>query len=177
MIGVAGFEDTDSTFSQDTYIAEAMLVARRTRTGEKPDGTGCFITLKQRPEDADDAAHLARAIERTVGQLQEEEPGTVRELAAGSRVEGTVVKALLPRDDIWSMSRVLDPALVQAVEELRKGRLHIGDGDEVVSLPIAALGDIARIGLAGYEAARMLGTQAAPGSTAFPSLRGHDRTT
>ena len=174
VIGVAGFEDTDSTFSQDTYIAEAMLVARRTRTGERPDGTGCFITLKQRPEDADAAAHLARAIERTAGQLREEEPGTVRELASGSGVEGTAVKALLPRDDIWSMSRVLDPALVQAVEELRKGRLHIGDGDEVVSLPIEALGDIARVGLTGYETARMLGTQAAPGSKAFPSLRGHD---
>ena len=174
VIGVAGFEDTDSTFSQDTYIAEAMLVARRTRTGERPDGTGCFITLKQRPEDEDDAAHLARAIERTAGQLREEQPGTVRELATGSRVEGTVVKALLPRDDIWSMSRVLDPTLVQAVEELRKGRLRIGDGDEMVSLPTAALGDISRVGLTGYETARMLGTQAAPGSAAFPSLRGHD---
>ena len=174
VIGVAGFEDTDSTFSQDTYIAEAMLVARRTRTGEKPDGTGCFITLKQRPEDADDAAHLARAIEQTAGQLREEEPGTVRELAAGSRVEGTVVKALLPRGDIWSMSRVLDPTLVQTVAELRKGRLHIEDGEEVVRLPIAALGDISRVGLTGYETARILGTQAAPGAAAFPSLRGHD---
>ena len=174
VIGIAGFEDTDSTFSQDTYIAEAMLVARRTRTGERPDGTGCFITLKKRPEDEDDAAHLARAIERTAGQLREDEPGTVRELAAGSRVEGTVVKAVLPRDDIWSMSRVLDPALVQAMDELRKGRLHVGDGDEMATLPIAALGDIARVGMNGYETARMLGTRAAPESKAFPSLRGHD---
>ena len=177
VIGVAGFEDTDSTFSQDTYIAEAMLVARRTRTGEKPDGTGCFITLKQRPEDADDAAHLARAIEQTVRQLREEEPGTVRELSAEGRVEGTVVKAVLPRDDIWSMSRVLDPTLVQAVAERRKGKLHTVDGEEFARLPIAALGDITRIGLSGYEAARMLGTQTTPGSTAFPALRGHDCTT
>ena len=175
VIGVAGFEDTDSTFSQDTYIAEAMIVARRTRTGERPDGTGCFITLKRRPEDADEAAHLARAVERTVGQLRGEETGTVRDLDSGSGLEGTVVKALLPRDDIWSMSRVLNPALVQAVEELRRGRLSIGDGDEVVNLPIEALGDISRLGMTGYETGRMLGIQqATPGSRAVPSTRGHD---
>ena len=181
VIGIAGFEDRDSTFSQDTYIAEAMVIARRTPAGERPDGTGCFITLKRRPEDAEEAAHLARAIERTVGELQGEETGTVRDLDSGSgpdsgnRVEGTVVKTLLRRDDIWSMSRVLNPALVQAVDELRKGRLSIGDGDETASLPIEALGDISKLGMTGYETGRILSMQKTePESRAIPSIQGHD---
>ena len=181
VIGIAGFEDTDSTFSQDTYIAEAMVIARRTPTGERPDGTGCFITLKRRPEDAEEAAHLARAIERTVGQLQGEETGTVRDLDSGSgpdsgnRVDGTVVKTLLRRNDIWSMSRVLNPALVQAVDELRSGRLSIGDGDETASLPIEALGDISKLGMTGYETGRILSMQKTePESRAIPSIQGHD---
>ena len=88
-----------------------MLIAQRTRAGEKPSGTGCFINLKRRPEDENHAARLSEAVGETVRQLEEEPPGAIRELTVNGRSEGIVVRDILPKDDIWTMSRVLDPAL------------------------------------------------------------------
>ena len=88
IIGIAAFEEQDSTFSHDTHIAEVMLLARRVRVGEKPAGTGCFINLKRRPEDEDGAARLAQAIDETVRQLEDEPPGTTLDLSVDGRAQG-----------------------------------------------------------------------------------------
>ena len=173
IIGIAAFEEQDSTFSHDTHIAEVMLLARRLRVGEEPNGTGCFINLKRRPEDEDGAARLAQAIDETVRRLEDEPPGTTLDLSVDGLAQGNVVRDLLPKDDIWTLSRVLDPGLVQAVTELKKGRLHTGGPGEPIKLPIAALADVARVGPAGHEAEDLLGP-AALGEQGFPVLRGHD---
>ena len=173
IIGVAAFEEQDSSFSHDTHIAEVMLIARRTRTGEKPSKAGCFINLKRRPKDAERAAPLADAIEETGRELEEEPPGTVRELTVDGRSEGTIVRDLLPKDDIWTLSRVLDPGLMQAAADLKKGKLWPGDGGEQTKLPMAALGDIAKIGPYGSETDQLL-SPVDGGGRAFPVIRGHD---
>ena len=173
IIGIAAFEEQDSPFSHDTHIAEVMLLARRVRVGEKPAGTGCFINLKRRPEDEDGAARLAQAIDETVRQLEDEPPGTTLDLTVDGRAQGNVVRDFLPKDDIWTLSRVLDPGLVQAVTELKKGKLHAGGPGEAIKLPMAALADVARVGPAGHEAEQLLGPSA-PHEQGFPVLRGHD---
>ena len=176
IIGIADFEEQDSTFSHDTHIAEVMILARRLQVGEEPDGAGCFINLKRRPEDEDSAARLAQAIDETVRRLEEEPPGTTLDLSVDGRAQGNVVRDFLPKDDIWTLSRVLDPGLVQAVTELKKGKLHTGRDEEAIKLPIAALADVARVGPAGHEAEDLLGPAAALGEQGFPVLRGHDCT-
>ena len=174
IIGIADFEEQDSTFSHDTHIAEVMILARRLRVGEAPNGTGCFINLKRRPEDEDAAARLAQAIDETVRRLEEEPPGTTLDLSVDGLPQGNVVRDHLPKDDIWTLSRVLDPGLVQAVTELKKGMLHTGRDREPIKLPIAALADVARVGPAGHEAEDLLGPATALGEHGFPVLRGHD---
>ena len=174
IIGIADFEEQDSTFSHDTHIAEVMILARRLQVGEEPDGAGCFINLKRRPEDEDSAARLAQAIDETVRRLEEEPPGTTLDLSVDGIPQGNVVRDHLPKDDIWTLSRVLDPGLMQAVTELKKGILHTGGPGEPIKLPIAALADIARVGPAGHEAENLLGPAAALGEHGFPVLRGHD---
>ena len=153
--GIAAFEEQDSSFSRDTHIAEVMLIARRTRPGEKPSRAGCFINLKRRLEGEEHAARLAEAIEETVRELGKELPGAVRELTVDGRGEGTIVRDLLPRDDIWTLSRVLDPGLMQVVADLKEGNLRTGDGERQARLPMATLGDIARIGPHGSETDRL----------------------
>ena len=173
IVGIAAFEEQDSTFSHDTHIAEVMLLARRLQVGEKPNGTGCFINLKRRPDDEEGAARLAQAIDETVRQLEAEPPGTTLDLSVDGLAQGNVVRDHLPKDDIWTLSRVLDPGLVQAVTELKRGKLHTGRDKEPIKLPIAALADVARVGPAGHEAEDLLGP-AALGEQGFPVLRGHD---
>ena len=174
IIGIADFEEQDSTFSHDTHIAEVMILARRLRVGEEPNGTGCFINLKRRPDDEDGAARLAQAIDETVRRLEDEPPGTTLDLSVDGLPQGNVVRDHLPKDDIWTLSRVLDPGLVQAVTELKKGKLHTGRDGEPIKLPITALADVARVGPAGHEAEDLLGPAAALGEHGFPVLRGHD---
>ncbi len=173
VIGIAGFEEQGSTFSHDTHIAEIMLVDRRTRVGEPPGASGCFINLKRRPEDEAAAARLSQAINETVRRLENELPGTTRDLTVNGQIEGNVVRDILPRHDIWPLSRVLDPGLVQAVDALKKGKIHGGWPGEPVNLPIAALGDLARVGTAGHEAEKLL-SPVRPGKQGIPMLRGHD---
>ena len=183
IIGIAGFEEQDSTFSHDTHIAEVAIIARRTQVNEKPDGTGCFINLKRRPEDEQAAAGLSQAINQAVRQLQTDPLGTVRELVIDGLAAGNAVRDALPKDDIWPLSRVMDPGLMQAVAALKKGKLHAGgpQGPGIepgIDLPMAALGDITRIGPAGHEAESLLGTpinpESGPGEHGFPMLKGHD---
>ena len=88
--------------------------------------------------------------------------------------QGNVVRDCLPKDDIWTLSRVLDPGLMQTVTELKRGWLHTKGPGEPIKLPIAALADVARVGPAGHEAEDLLGPAAAPGEHGFPVLRGHD---
>ena len=83
IIGIADFEEQDSTFSHDTHIAEVMILARRLQVGEEPDGTGCFINLKHRPDDEDGAARVAQAIDETIQRLEEEPPGNHAGLERG----------------------------------------------------------------------------------------------
>ena len=174
VIGIAAFEEQDSTFSHDTHIAEVMILGRRLHVGEEPDGTGCFINLRRRPDDEEDAARLAHAIDETVRRLEEEPPGTTLDLSVDGIPQGNVVKDILPKDDIWTLSRVLDPRLMQAVTELKRGWLHTGGPGEPIKLPIATLADVARVGPAGHEAEDLLGPAAALGEHGFPVLRGHD---
>ena len=174
IIGIAAFEEQDSTFSHDTHIAEVMILGRRLQVGEEPDGTGCFINLKRRPDDEEGAARLAQAIDETVRRLVEEPPGTTLDLSVDGIPQGNVVRDHLPKDDIWTLSRVLDPGLVQAITELKKGKLHTGRDEEPIKLPIATLADVARVGPAGHEAEDLLGPASAPGEHGFPVLRGHD---
>ena len=174
IIGIADFEEQDSTFSHDTHIAEVMILARRLRVGEAPGRAGCFINFKHRPDDEDAAARLAQAIDETVRRLEEEPSGTTLDLSVDGLTQGNVVRDLLPKDDIWTLSRVLDPGLVQAVTELKKGMLHTGRDKEPIKLPIAALADVARVGPAGHEAEDLLGPATALGEHGFPVLRGHD---
>ena len=174
IIGIAAFEEQDSTFSHDTYIAEVMILGRRLHVGEKPDGTGCFINLRRRPDDEEDAARLAQAIDETVRRLEEEPPGTTLDLSVDGIPHGNVVKDILPKDDIWTLSRVLDPGLMQAVTKLKRGWLHTGGPGEPIKLPIATLADVARVGPAGHEAEDLLGLPTTPAEHGFPVLRGHD---
>ena len=174
IIGIADFEEQDSTFSHDTHIAEVMILARRLRVGEAPGRAGCFINLKHRPDDEDAAARLAQAIDETVLRLEDEPTGTTLDLSVDGLTQGNVVRDHLPKDDIWTLSRVLDPGLVQAVTELKKGMLHTGRDGEPIKLPIAALADVARVGPAGHEAEDLLGPATTLGEHGFPVLRGHD---
>ena len=146
IVGIAGFEESNSNFSHDTGIAEIMLIARRIQDGEQPDRTGCFINLRQRPESRREAAQLARAIREMAAELEAEPPGGKRQIVVNGRTEGVAVRMELQEQKVWSMSRVLDPSLVEAAEDLRRGWLHTTTGSPPVNIPTRSLGEMASIG-------------------------------
>ena len=146
IVGVAGFEESDSSFSHDTGIAEIMLIARRIQGGEQPDRTGCFINLRRRPESRREASNLAHAIREMVAELEAEPPGGKRQIVVDGRTEGVVVRMELQEQKVWSMSRVLDPSLVEAAEDLRRGWLHTTTDSLPANIPTRRLGEMAFIG-------------------------------
>ena len=56
----------ESAFSADTHIAEAIIIARRTRAGESAERTARFVNLLERPPTKIAAQEVARAVRAAI---------------------------------------------------------------------------------------------------------------
>ncbi len=147
IITISQFEEQDSTFSHDTHMPEAMVVARRTLTGERAGNTGHFVNLNRPPLDRQDAALMALEIDRTIGEMERNgESHQIHELTISGQHAGIIVQTPLSRNDIWPVARVLDRRLVNAVITLKRGRLELGRSAGNSHIPLTTIGEIGKVG-------------------------------
>ena len=178
-VTIAAHREQDASFSDDTTISETVITARKTLPGEQPGGMGCFITLRERPRDTRDARLIAQAIRQTIRDLGEEAPGTNTEISREIRLEGesrgAAIITELPQDDIWQMAGVIDQGIIQAVKDLREGRIELGTDLPPATLPVIPLGEIAEIGAADKRVQEFM-EASRPGSPSHQVLQHHDCT-
>ena len=199
IITIAADHEQDTSFSDDTAIAEVILVARKGLRGEQPDTLsstaaqrGYFVTLRERPRDERDARLLAQAIRRTreqlqgigqgIGQETGQETGQdpTGEITLEGETRGSAIITELPLDDTWQMAGVIDQGIIQAVLDLQDGRMAAGPDLPPAILPIAALGEIAEIGPANVRKEEFMEESMEESRSWRPShqvLQNHDCTT
>ena len=144
VVSIAQNEDIDSSFSADTNIAEAMIIARSMRHGEAPQRRAYFVNLAYRPQSKLSAQETARSIRRAVSELTR--PDTTLDVTVGNEVVGTVRLEDAPRRKTWTTVRVADIGIIDRTKKLALGELHLPQRNVPVQVPIVRLGRIGRVG-------------------------------
>ena len=177
VVGITQYEETDSAFSQDTHIAETMVIARRTLPGEKADGTAAYVNLNRAPRDREDAARTARLVRETLARGVPK--GQTERIRAGAETVvtetlGTITRmAILPGSPA-PMAGVLDPEVVQDALLLRKGEIQTGEYRIPARIPMTTMEQMGDRGPTGKEVERVLERMLVAGEGEFPMLEGHD---
>ena len=134
----------ESSFSAETDMAEALIVARRLASGERPRRQAHFVNLYARPSDKLAAQETAKAIKRIIANLTS--PSMSSEVKVGDTQVASVRLERVNPSQRWTTVRVRNLDLVQTVSELANGKLALPQRQEIVSIPITAIGSIGRIG-------------------------------
>ena len=167
-------------FSADTGMGECLIIARKRRHGEEPDGRARFVSLNRRPLSFVDAHAIAQAIQNvTEPRGLEDGPYGGTAFAVGVNQAGTVLDAPVGKDgEEWGAVRLADCAVAQTAYSLSQGCLLLPGQAQSIPLAIAPLGEVGRIGLyhrnivGDAKAAPFLKSAPSPTST-YPSLWNH----
>ncbi len=184
VVSIAQYEEMDAAFSQDTHIAEAMVIAHRTRAGEKTDGTAAYVNLNRAPRDREDAARTARLVRETLARGVPEghteriraQPETAGAETAGTETLGTITRMAILTGIPAPMAGVLDPEVVKDAVLLERGEIQIGGYWIPARIPMTTIEQLGDRGPTGGEVARVLEKMGVAEEDAFPMLQGHDCT-
>lgn len=128
---------TARAFSADTGMAEALLVARRTRDGESGDGEALFVNLLRRPASLLESSETARSI-REVGNTAS---GKLR--IGNETVVGNFVRASLEQGGCAGLR---EEEVAGTMLSLEDGMLNL-PRMLPLRVPVAVLGALGKRGL------------------------------
>ncbi len=137
------------SMSYDTSIAEALLVARKLREGQKSSGRGVFVNLWRAPRLETDALALVRAINAASAAALHRSDGPPvggTPLIVGGERWGEVVNGPVDSSN-WKTARWRSALTGQFASALERGELWDEHGSRVAArLPVAALGAVCNVG-------------------------------
>ena len=139
VIAIAATGSQDRAFSDDTGMAEALIVAVKRDQRIECDPAGApalFINLLRRPRNTIEAEGFAHLI----SDLPSVDSGFIR---AGDEEIGSFVRATLADGGCAALG---EPYLGSAAASMRKGRLKLPGLTDAVDLPLTPLGNLGRRG-------------------------------
>ena len=138
------------------------------------------MSLNQRPLSFVDAHAVAQALQNvTDARGIEDGPYGGTAFSVGGKTAGNVLDAPVGQDgEEWGAVRLADCALAQTAYAFAQGSLHLPRQAQGISLTVALLGEVGRIGL---NDSNISGTNAAPfrravaiSTSTYPGLWNHD---
>ena len=137
------------SFSFDTNIAEALIVARRLRKDEEPPGVAKFVNLWRGLDSETDALALTRAIRNAASLPVHRADGPLAggsSLMLGAEQWGEIVES--PIDGApWKAARWQRALVCQFAAAVERGELHRFDGLRSLGrIPVAPLGEVCNVG-------------------------------
>ena len=172
VLSIAQYRDTDATFSEDTTIAEVMVVARRLQKGEHPPGTGHFVNLSRGPRNPGDAAEMSRRVKEAIHGMTPSGAEDVQSIVSKDEDLGTVTRTELSPKSTWLLARVLDPQLVKTVLNMSNGR------EPGIRIPTTQLETVAESKSDGWDQEQIFHLDDnTPGQATLPVLARHDSET
>ena len=138
-----------SSFSADTGMAEALIVADR--DGNRERGRAVFAILPEFPRSAARSGLVADAILRAMREpvrRLEDGPTGATPLTLGNEYAGQLLDCPLPEDGPWPVVGISDATLAQTAYSIENGLLAAPGlpPNEAQPIPITRIGDIAARG-------------------------------
>ena len=144
VVTIADLTSSESAFSADTDLSEALVIARRLGHGERARRAVHFVNLTERPGTTLEAQEVARVIRSAVGELSEPDAHTV--ISVGSDVVGSVRLEVVRPLEKWTTVRVANIDLVRRARQLARGRLSLPQRAGSISVPVVRMGQVGRVG-------------------------------
>lgn len=123
LISISGAGAAEMSFSADTHMGEALIIARKDTRGST---RAVFVILKQRPGSTLLGASCARQLSQLIDgkKLRRIEDGPVggTPVYFGDTEIGQVLEAPLPVVGGWNLSRIADLSLAQTAYQLAIGQ-------------------------------------------------------
>lgn len=175
IVTIAAARVHDKSFSADTGMGEALILARKRARATTQFANAVFVNLYRRPGSINEAVQFARSI-REFGR-GEAESGDIH---IGSEIAGICVRANL---DDGGVAGVADRELALAALGLRSGSLAIGGLPGEENVQVCRLGELGARGLVHRDinGRNADGTARGPfdivnlqGRAAFPALWAHN---
>ena len=146
VVTIAGARSQDSSFSDDTGMAECLLVARR--GDQQAEKRATFVMLRRRVRSTAEAELLAAEVARIrdSGQLRTvERMEGLSAIVIGGQNYGAMLDTPLPESGPWPLVGILDGELAQVAWNLERGTLlPIGlPSADSFELPVVPIGQIA----------------------------------
>ena len=170
----------EMSLSSDTGVAECMVIGRKLRKGEKPDGRARFISLRRRPRSFAEAAEVAGVIQRSseVRHLEDGPYGGIPIFCGDDQFGEMLDAPVSDHGNGWGTARITDAAVAQTASAMSAGRLWLPAEPDSVALPIAPL---RRVGQRGVDHQLLISAahngpfvKMPPAPTAtYPSLYNH----
>lgn len=144
VITIADAQIRDCSFSQDTKMAECLVLAVKGR-GDTT-GRGTFVCLDRRPDSYLEGVEIAKAI----NALQhvkgfEEPPIGGSPITVGEGKVGHALNCPLQSEPLWVAARVKDFSLIQSYHHLKSGNLWLPGQAQSACIPMTTVGQIATV--------------------------------
>ena len=171
----------DMSFSSDTGMAECLVIARRLKKDETPQGLVRFTSLRHKPHGFAHASALAGS-QLKGAQLRRLEDGPYggTPLTLGGETAGEMITA--PHGaggENWGAVRLSDHSLAQTAYALAQSKLWLPGSASAVELKTALLGDLGKLGfvhrdITGPAPRGPFDKVAASPTATYPALWNHD---
>ena len=140
VLTVAAIGETDRSFSSDTGIGEALVVAvKREKPVQADESTAdaLYINLRRRPRSLAEASEIARAVGRSPA-----ERGSL--MYIGNDEVGCSIRATLADSGCAAVS---EPTVVEAALALTRRTLHLPRMPDAIPIPVTAFAETGTRGL------------------------------
>ena len=184
VVSIAGEKSYEKSFSADTGLGEALVIATKQKNSANSRGT--FVNLARRPRTPMEGEVIGHQILRllTSSNIRKLEDGPYggSRIYVGEELVDEVLDCPLPDGGQWSVAGISDLSVAQTAYQLALGRLWLPGipSTNTYPLPIVPLERIARLGFlhrdingAGERGAFDIRTPCTTTAT-FPTLWGHD---
>lgn len=138
VVAIATERDEDKSFSADTDMGEALILAKKRLEGEPKESQAVFVNLRQRPTSINDATQIARSIRAF--QRRSDRVGGIR---VGSLVSGCCIRGNL---EDGGFAGVFDGDLALSAMRLQRGQLSVSGMGDPIEFKVARLGELGNRG-------------------------------
>lgn len=144
VITIADAQIRDCSFSQDTKMAECLVLAVKGRADTT--GRGTFVCLDRRPDSYLEGVEIAKAINALQNVKGFEEPPIGGSpITVGEGKVGHALNCPLQSEPLWVAARVKDFSLIQSYHHLKSGNLWLPGQAQSACIPMTTVGQIATV--------------------------------
>lgn len=144
VVSIADGGSEERSFSDDTGIAECLVIAKRCGANESSTDT-VFVFLNEQPSSEVEASLLADLVHEKLDKPSQSSSSSLR---LGTEHKGTVIRATSRGDEPWPFVGVRDIDLLTVATELEQGRLFLLGRPDQAPISVATT-TIGKLGMRG----------------------------